>query len=349
MDSTIEYFNALCRISSALGSTTRYEELLDLVVENAVEAMNGKGATLFLANEENDYFDSVAETGLSDNYKHINPIRAKEIIDTVVKEGGCLAVKDATTDPRIPNHDAKKAEGIASILVVPVIVKNKTIGVLTLYTSEQRNFSDNEIALLKALAQQGGLAIERSRLLKRTLNYAWLFKDISESINSSLDVKKIFEILTFDVCKALNLKGALIRLKDEETEELRLVASHGLSEGFLNKGPVYYEKGFKKIIHGESIYVENITDSKLIQYPQAAIKEGIASIFSVPVKTGDTIIGIMNFYSAGDVKFTKAFTQIAEALAIQGGIAIQNASAYLKLNETKESLEQDIWGFRSWF
>jgi len=37
------------------------------------------------------------------------------------------------------------------------------------------------------------------------------------------------------------------------------------------------------------------------------------------------------------------------ALAAQGGVAIQNASMYLRLQEDKKSLEQDIWSYRSWF
>lgn len=349
MNDTIDYFNAICRVSSAMATTYNYEKLLNLVVESAVETMNGKGASLFMAIEDNDYFVSVANSGLSDNYKHANPMKAKDIIKLVLEEGGYIAVTDATSDSRIPNHQAKKDEGIASLLSVPVIVKQKTTGILTLYTEAPREFSHQEIALLKALAEQGGLAIERSRFLHGVLTFANLFKKISENINSTLDVKKILHILTADVSEALKLKGVIIRLRDEDTDELKLVASHGLSEEFLNKGPVYYNKEYSRVMNGESLFVEDITSTSLVQYPDALIKEGIVSVLSVPVKTYDNIIGVMNLNSDGRTDFSKGVMEMAEAIAIQGGIAIQNASMYLKLNETKESLEQDIWGYRSWF
>ena len=349
MTSEIEYFDALCNVCTALDSASRYEDLLPLVVTSAVRVMEGKGAALFLAKEENDYFECVAETGLSENYQHANPMKAREVMDQVMTKGGYLAVKDVATDPRIPNKDVKKSEGIESFLVVPVVVKNKTIGILTLYFEKKRDFSDNDIKLLKALAHHGGSTIERSLLLENILTYSELFRDISENINATLDVKEVFQALTSDVCRCLKLKAALIRLKDENTGELKLVASHGLSDAFLNKGPVYFSKGFEKIINGESILIDDVTNDKLVQYPDAMVKEGVTSLYTVPVKTQDTVIGIMNFLSGGETRFSKSFREMAQALGIQGGIAIQNASVHLKLEETKKSLEEDIWGYRSWF
>ena len=349
MNTTTDYFDTICLITSAIGTTSKYEDLLDLVVTSAVKAMDGKGASLFLASEDNEYFVSVANTGLSANYQHANPMRVQPIIDTVLKEGGYLAVEDATGDPRIPNHQAKIDEGIASLLSVPVMVKGNITGVLTLYTGEKRDFTQKEIVLLKTLAEQGGLAIERSKLVKGILTYAKLFKRISENINSSLEIKHILTTLTCDICDSLEMKGAIIRLKDEDTDELKLVATCGLSDEFLNKGPIYSSKGFAKVMNGESLIFEDIENSGLIQYPEAFKKEGILSILSVPVKTKNNVIGILNLYSSVNNLFTKGVVEIAEALAIQGGIAIQNASVYLKLNETKESLEKDIWGYRSWF
>lgn len=351
MNYSLDYFNTLCTISSALGTTSKYEDLLDQIVKGAVEAMNGKGAALFLAdtNSDSEYFAAAAKTGLSKNYQHANPIHAKTIINTVLKEGGYLCVKDAASDPRIPNHEAKIAEGIASLLVVPVMVKDNTIGVLTLYTATSRDFSKKDIALLKALAEQGGLAIERSKLIKGILTYTRLFKNISENINSSLDIKNILNTLTCDICKSLEVKGTLIRLKDEDTHELKLVAHCNLSDEFLNKGPVYDDQSFAKVMEGESLIVEDVTKNSMIQYSDALVTEGIKSILSVPVKTKESVIGIMNLFSSEKLSFSKGMIEMAEALAIQGGIAIQNASIYLKLNETKDSLEKDIWGYRSWF
>ncbi|MEX1297447.1 MAG: GAF domain-containing protein [Desulfotignum sp.] len=349
MNKKRDYFNTICMITNAIGSTTKYEDLLDLVVTSAVDAMDAKGASLFLPSDDDEFFVPVVNKGLSENYLHANPIRVQPIIDKLLSSGGHLAVKDATTDTRIPNHQAKIDEGIASLLSVPIMVKDNFRGVLTLYTSETRDFLPEDVTLLKTLASQGGIAIERAKLIRRIFKYIQMFRNISENINSSLDIKQVLNTLSCDTCEALEMKGSLIRLKDENTGELKLVASCGLSDAFLDKGPVYTEKGYISVMKGETLVVEDVSSSELIQYPEELQKEGIASILSVPVKTKNHVIGVLNLNSSRKTDFSNGVIDVAQAVGIQGGIAIHNASAYLKLNETKESLEQDIWGYRSWF
>ena len=349
MNKKRDYFNTICMITNAISTTSKYEDLLNLIVTSAIEAMDGKGAVLFLSSEDDEFFVPVASKGLSKNYHHANPMHVQPIVDTVLSEGGHLAVKNAATDPKIPNLQAKIDEGIASLLSVPVMVKGDFKGVLTLYTAEPRDFLPDDITLLKTLASQGGIAVERSKLIKGILTYIKMFINISENINSSLDIRNILGTLSCDTCEALEMKGALIRLKDEHTDELKLVASCGLSDEFLNKGPVYTGKGYQKVMKGETLVVEDVSKSKLVQYPKEVLKEGIASMLTVPVKTKNEVIGIMNLHSSKKTDFSNGVIDVAQAVAIQGGIAIQNASAYLKLNETKESLEEDIWGYRSWF
>ena len=214
-----DYFKTFCKVSKAFGSTLSKEKLLDLIVQSAIDTMEAKAACLFLADEKRDIFIPTAQKGLSDNYLHAKPLRAKSIVKAVLK-GGYLTIRDATTDPRVENHEAKKAEGIASLLDVPVMVMDKVIGVLALYTAEPRDFSTEEVEFLTALAEQGGMAIERARLLERIRSNSMLFLDLASAINSSLDVKKILNNLTVDLSEALGMKGVIIRLLNKEDGNL---------------------------------------------------------------------------------------------------------------------------------
>ena len=181
-----DFFKTFCKVSKAFGTTLGKQELLNLIVQSAIDTMQAKAACLFLADEEKDVFVPVARKGLSDNYLHANPMQARKVVTEIIKEG-YLAIRDATTDPRLENHAAKKSEGIASILDVPVMVRDKAIGVLALYTSKPRDFSKDEIDFLAALAEQGGMAIEHARLLDRIRKNTNLFLDLAANINSSCD------------------------------------------------------------------------------------------------------------------------------------------------------------------
>jgi GAF domain-containing protein len=348
MTKEINYFKTFCKISKAFGTTLDKDALLDLIVASAIETMDAKAACLFLADEQKDIFVPTAQKGLSDNYLHAQPMQAKKIVGAILK-GGYLAIRDATRDPRVENHEAKKAEGIASILDVPVMVKNKTIGILALYTAQPRDFSPDEIDFLAALAEQGGMAIEHARLLERIRNNSLLFLDLASNINSSLDIKQILHNLTADICEALGMKGVIIRLLNKSSGELELVASYGLSEAFLNKGPVSAQKHLNRVLQGETIVIDDVKTDDTLQYRDEVIREGIVSMLVVPIKSKDEVIGIMRLCGAVKRGYTEDIILLVNALAQTGGLAIQNASMYLALQNDMQDLKEDIWSHRSWF
>lgn len=348
MPREIDYFKTFCKISKAFGTTAKRDELLKLIVDSVVESMNGKAACLFLADERQDVFVPTAQTGLSENYLHANPMKARRIV-AALEEKGCLYFPDATTDPRLENHDAKKAEGIASLLTVPVRVSNRTIGVLSLYTAEKREFQETETEFISSLAEQGGIAIENNRLHQRIQKNAMLILDLAANINSSMEIHDILNELTVNICDKLGLRGAAIRLLDEDRDEMKLVASHGLSEGFLEKGRTTTIETAQRALKGETlIIIDSATDNR-IAFKEAMQAEGLVSMIVTPIMTREKVIGVLRLYSDIQREFPEDILVMVKALAHQGGVAIQNASMYLKLQEDKKALEKDIWSYRSWF
>jgi len=343
-----DYFKSFCRISKAFGTAATREELLNLIVDNAIASMEGKAACLFLADERQDLFVPMAQAGLSDKYLHANPIKARKIVAALDKKGH-LAFLDATGDPRLENHEAKKAEGIASLLTVPVRVESQLIGILTLYTGVQREFQQEEIDFLCALADQGGIAIENNRLHRRMHKNAMLFLELSTNINSSLDVHEILNNLTVNICEKLGMRGAVIRLLDDEQEKLKLVASHGLSEEFLDRARTTTTETAQSALKGETTIISDISTDNRISFKTAMKAEGIVSMIVTPITVREKVIGVMRLYSDVHRQYPDDVMLMVKALAHQGGLAIQNASMFLQLEKDKKSLEEDIWSHRSWF
>lgn len=345
-----DYFTSFCKVSRAFGTTIKKERLLDLIVQSAIDTMDGKAASLFLEDEDKKKaeFVPLAQKGLSGDYLHAEPKEAKRAAEEILKRG-YIAIHDATKDPRIHSHDMKRAEGIASILVVPVMVQDRLIGVLALYTAEPRIFSNEEIEFLAALAEQGGMAIENARLVEQIRKNTKLFHDLSASINSSLDVKKIMEIMSVDVARAFGVKAVSVRLLDKEKKTLHLVASYGLSGKYLGKGPLSAEKSIAEALRGNPVVVKDAASDKGVQYKDEKKQEGIFSILCVPIKAKDEVIGVMRLYSGVPRDFNQDEIMLASAIAHQGGLAIQNASMYLMLKQDIKDLKDDIWSHRSWF
>lgn len=342
------FFMTFCKVSEAFGTTMDKEELLDLVVSSAIDTMGGMAACLFMADVDRDLFIPVAQKGLSDRYVHASPLKARRIVSGLVKEGH-LAFEDATGDPRLEHREAKKAEGIASILTVPVVVKNETIGILSLYTSKKRKFTKAEIDFLKALANQGGIAIQQADLIERIRNNARLFLELAASINSTLDIKSVLDNMTTRMCEILGFDGASIRLLTEDGESLALVASCGLSDEFLAKGPTSGRESIAQAQADKTLVIEDVARDKRIKHRDETLAEGVASMISVPLKSRGEMIGLMRLFSGKKRAFDDDLITMVEALAHSGAVAIQNASMHLALEKDKESLEKDIWSHRQWF
>jgi len=341
------YFKTFCRISRLIQRTFEMEEILQLIVESAVDAMNGKACALFLKSDDGDFFVPAAQKGLSDNYIHAEPLGARNVIKKILKDGGYLAIRDATTDRRIQNHEVKKAEGIASILDVPVMADDQPIGILALYTDKPREFSAQEIEFLGGLADQGGMAIQKARFIRRKKQNAELLLSITEKLNSSLDIIKILNIMSAEIAEAFNVKGITIRLMDEKQKELKLVASYGLSEKYINKGPVSASQ-LEKFLKNQWEILKDVNPGD-IDYFDEKTEEGIATILSLPITIREKAIGIMRVYCDQERKFPEDTVSLMRSLARLGGLAIQNASIYLQLKHDKEDLEKEIWTHKSWF
>jgi GAF domain-containing protein len=343
-----DFFQTFCNLNLAFGTAATVDELLHRIVQSATEALDAKAACLFLADRKRDTFAPTAQFGLSEKYLHANPFKARKIVEALKKEGHLL-FGDATTDPRLEHHKAKKAEGIATILTVPVTVDNRCIGVLSLYTGSTHDFTQQEIDFLKALAAGGGVALKKARLLERIESNATLFLELASSINSSLDIREVLNNMSEKVCKALGMRGITIRLLNEERKSLELVASYGLSKDFLDKGPISPYESITEGMKGRTIVIEDTSSDPRLQYPRETLKEGIKSMVCVPMRSREKVIGVMRFYSDCIRKYPRDFIIMVEALAHTGALAIQNASMYLQLKEDKQKLEEDIWSHRLYF
>jgi len=108
----------------------------------------------------------------------------------------------------------------------------------------------------------------------------------------------------------------LIRLINEETGTLDLIATYGLSAEFLDKGPVSAEKSIAETLKGKTVVVEDVAAFEQIQYRQEHLKEGVVSMLSVPIKSKQKVIGVMRLYSAVKRDYPEDLLMLVEALAI---------------------------------
>jgi len=346
----IDYFKKLCELCQTFGTARNRRELLEMIFASAMEILGGKAACLYLTEVGKRGLLPIAQKGLSESYfRSKKSMLTQKIVPLVLKQG-FFYCRDAGADPKLAYPDAKKAEGIASILAVPVMVKGKNLGVFCLFTAAPREFAPEEKEFLTLLAQQAGGVMEHARLIDHLRQETQLFFDLAVNLSSSLEVKEILRSLTTDLALALGVKGVSIRLLDEKKETLELVASHGLSKKYLQKGPVSAQKSIPRALKGaKPVIILNAASDKRVQYQAMNKEEGIVTILAAPIKTKEHVIGVLRIYSKVARHFTPEEIKLVTALAYLGGLAIQNASLYLMCQTDMKDLKEELWSHRSWF
>ncbi len=346
----IDYFKKLCELCRTFGTARNRRELLDMIFISALDILEGKAACLYLTEAGKPELLPVAQKGLSESYfRSRKSMLAQKILPLVLKKGFFYS-REAAADPKLEYPDAKQAEGIASILAVPVMVKGRAIGVFCLFTATPRQFTPEEKEFVMLLAQQGGGVMEHARLIDHVRRETQLFFDLAVNLSGSLEVKEILHAMTTDLAKALKVKGVSIRLLDETGESLELVASYGLSKKYLEKGPVSAHKSIAQALKSQTpIIILNAATDRRVQYRTMNREEGIVTILAVPIKTKETVIGVLRLYSKVLRHFTHEEIKLVTALAYLGGLAIQNASLYLMCQTDMKDLKEELWSHRSWF
>lgn len=168
------------------------------------------------------------------------------------------------------------------------------------------------------------------------------FMNISRTVTSTLEYQKVLQAIVEEVSKIFQAKGCTLLLLDKDKVRLDQAAAYGLSEKYLEKGPLDAEKSIAETISGTPVQIFDVETDPRVQYPAEAALEGIGSILAVPIVIRDRVIGSMRIFTEKKRRFHRYEVEFAMAVAEQCGIAIENAIMYSKGKEKYRSLLSEV-------
>ncbi len=158
---------------------------------------------------------------------------------------------------------------------------------------------------------------------KPIINYESLIR-ITKAISMLRDPEEIVLVTVGGVTHALKVMGCTVFLFSMKSHELKLAGSFGLSKEYLEKGPVSSLRSIASALQDrQPVAIFDVADDPRIQYPEAAIKEGISSILALPIIIGRNLIGSLRIYTADSWEFTLNDVNFAEAVAQVFGMALE--------------------------
>jgi len=173
---------------------------------------------------------------------------------------------------------------------------------------------------------------------KQLLNYETMIR-LTKAISHSKDPEEVALMTVESITSALDVKGCSIFLVNKSTHELELAASFGLSNDYLSKGPISAAKSIADSLDQGPVAIYDVTDDPRLQYPEAAKREGISSILSVPIVAGGHTIGVLRVYTAEPWEFSLDDVNFVQAMATLTGMSIVTARNYKGLKDSIEILK----------
>jgi signal transduction histidine kinase len=253
----------------------------------------------------------------------------------------------AIADQRLPLRPIMARFGIRASLSVPLLAEDRFIGALNLASSEPRPWTDEEIALMKAVGQQVGAAAERLRLLERTRAHddlASRLASLSDSLNRLLSVEDVIAAIGQGVLALSNADRVAVYLCTAK-DTIKGAWIHGLSPTY----PDRVAKLIRKIPGGRTLKdLKPVFVSDVMALPQTsparhlAQMEGFRAFAVWPlVYEGRTIAGIGCYYDAPHT-WLEAEKEIMETFARQAAVALENARLYTSLQEANTQLQKAL-------
>jgi phosphoserine phosphatase RsbU/P len=250
-----------------------------------------------------------------------------------------ILVDDVSTDPRyisaVPN--------VRSELAVPLIIKNRLIGVIDIESPQPNHFTEEHKRLLTLIASRMAVGIENARLYTRTTRQARtlvLLNEIARELTSILNVDELLKRIAELLSRLIDYQMFSILLLDATGEKLQHRFSQRFQENIQLKHEIPLGRGVVGYAaqHKEAVLVPDV--NKDPRYVKA--NPETRSELAVPLVYKDKVIGVLDLEHTRRGFFTDDHKRTVTTLAAQVAIAIENAQLYEQIARQEKRLERDL-------
>jgi PAS domain S-box-containing protein len=303
--------------SAAVGSSTP-----------AVDVVGGRG------------FPNLSEiVGLSFPLNEEHPNR------DVIRTGEPLILEDAPKVYEAFKREPHAPAGIRSWLGVPMLVGDRTIGMISLDKREPGFYTDEHARLAQAFAAQAAVAFENARLYEAEQEQRQLSERLRETallLNRSLDLQEVLEMILEQLASVIDYcSGSIQILKEGATE---VIAARNLPGKEVGRTYPLEEYRYNRRLVEEArpLVIDDIREDSL-GWREAEGLEHVRANIGVPLQVRDEVIGILTVDSREAEAYTEDDARLVQAFAQQAAVAIENARLFereRKQRRVSEALEE---------
>src|SRR6202521_3821090 len=235
------------------------------------------------------------------------------------------------------------AHNVRSELAVPLIIKNRLIGVIDIESSQPNHFTEEHKRLLTLIASRMAVGIENARLYTRTTRQARtlvLLNEIARELTSILNVDELLKRIAELLSRLIDYQMFSILLVDAAGEKLQHRFSLRFQENIQLKHDVPLGEGVVgyAALHRQAVLVPDVSkDPRYI-----LLNPETRSEMAVPLIYKDKVVGVLDLEHTKRGFFTDDHKRTVTTLAAQVAIALENARLYEEIARQEKRLERDL-------
>ncbi len=258
----------------------------------------------------------------------------EHMIGHVAQTGKELIANDVTQEPRYKEVDS--LDETKSEVVLPLKIESQIFGVFDIQSEEINAFHEDDLLVLRALADNIAIAIESTRLyqgIQLRMDQLRTVSEVSRAITFILDIDKLLQQIVTLIQTRFKIPLVHLYTVDPVQKKINFKAGSGKKSIYYQQAGVSFdiesEKGILSWVvrNAETMRVNDVTEEPLyIQSSHA--DEPIGSEMAVPLSFGNETLGVLDLHSDQPYAFTASDQQLMETLADNIAIAIRNARLY---------------------
>jgi GAF domain-containing protein/ActR/RegA family two-component response regulator len=260
--------------------------------------------------------------------------RKSSVLGWVIERGQPLLRHSITVDNHFEEDERLAANGLHSVMIIPLRIKGQTIGTWSLTMQRVGAYSPDDLKIAQAMADQLAIAIENARLYDEIrLRAAELttLNEISQAIISTLDLQEMLTIITDRTIQLLGVAATAVALYDETRRDLWFAAAFGLGSNFVRGKRLVLGQGVVGWVvqHGEAVLIPDVwQDARFLGDFDRESGFTTRSILCVPLQTKGQTIGAIEAMNKAHRPFDQQDLQLLSSLAAPAAAAIENAWLY---------------------
>jgi len=333
------YFN---QVGAAMSSALNLNQLLRMIVSLCIRVTQAQGGSLYLI--ENQRLHQRVVIGPESAQDVAGKVQVRESLVGWGAENE-LRVSLSTANVSQP---ARRME-VGAFLGVPLIIKDEVKGQLNIYSTDRREFSDEEVGLLSTFARQAALAIENAQIFEfesqRAREATALYK-AARAIALSPSLDDVLDISTYQLLRITEADRCLIFLTNNRRSGFRLARSAGLSTeqetffAYYRFTPAQFSPEiWESLSNGRQLYLTSPpTNCPALSRLFTLLPTNACLL--VPLLAKETLLGLIVL---DDSKITRYFdasqVRMVMTLSIQIATAVQKARLMGQLEENFEQLK----------